>query len=400
MKNKYFKISASTDDLSDIWKLRRRGQRDAERHKQRLRQATKDNLKEIISQEDIISTDGSGKKIKIPVKYLEQWRFKNGKNNKNHGVGHGGQGVDPGDVIHTPKEEGASGAGKEAGELIYEEFNLDEVIQMMMEDLDLPWLEDKPAQVEIETDTILYDDINKKGLMPNLDIRRTLRENIKRNAVAGGKARVGNFKQDDLRFKTYDVKKDYRSNAAIYLIMDRSGSMTTDKKYVAKSFFFWMVQFVKKKYKNVELVFIAHDTDAHFCNEHDFFNLSESGGTKCSSGFKAALDHINTNHPIDLWNNYVFAFSDGDNQDEDNEACIAIVNNLLEHVNAIGYGEIVLSNTNSFYSNTAERELSTLQSIFDKNIASDKFMSMSINKKDDVYNCLKKFFGLKEEDKK
>ncbi len=388
-------ILAVNDELSDIWSLRKRGQRDADRHRERIKKAAKENLKEIINQEDIISTDGTGKKIKIPVKYMEQWRFKNGKNNKNHGVGHGGQNVDPGDVIHAPKEDG-SGPGKEAADLIYEEFNLEEVIQMMMEDLDLPWLEDKPDKVEIETDTILYNDINKKGLMPNLDIRRTLKENIKRNAV-NGTAKVGNFKQDDLRFKTYDVQKDYRSNAAIYLIMDRSGSMTADKKYIAKSFFFWMVQFVKKKYKNVELVFIAHDVAAHFCNEHDFFNISEGGGTQCSSGFKAAYEHINLYHPKDLWNNYVFAFSDGDNESDDNDVCVKIINSLLDNVNAIGYGEIILSNSSSFYGNTAERELSTLQSVFDKNIVSKKFMSMSINKKDDVYNCLKKFFGLKEE---
>jgi sporulation protein YhbH len=390
-------ILSVDDSLSDIWKLRKRGQRDADRHKERIKKAAKENLKDLINQEDIISTDGAGKKIKVPIKYLEQWRFKSGKNNKNHGVGHGGQGIEPGDVIHSPKEEGSS-AGKEAGELIYEEFDLDEVIQMMMEDLDLPWLEDKPDKVEIETDKILYDDISKKGLMSNLDIRRTLKENIKRNAIKGN-AYVGDFKQDDLRYKTYDIKKDYRSNAAIYLIMDRSGSMTTEKKYVAKSFFFWMVQFVKKKYTNVELVFIAHDTEAHICNENDFFNLVENGGTRCSSGFETALSHIKTNYPIDSWNNYVFAFSDGDNQDDDNAECVKIVNELLDNVNAIGYGEIVLSDTSSFYSNSAERELSTLQSVFNINITSNKFMSMSINKKDDVYNCLKKFFGLKEEGK-
>lgn len=394
-------ILTVNDGLSDIWKLRARGKRDADRHKERLRKAAKDNLKEIISSEDIISTDGSGKKIKIPFRQLEQWKFKHGKNKKNHGVGHGGQGVNPGDIIHSDKEqEGDKKAGDKQGDMIYEEFSLDEVISMMMEDLDLPWLEDKPEKVEIETETILYDDVSKKGLMPNIDIRRTLKENLKRNA-AKGSAKVGNFKQDDLRFKTYDVKKDYCSNAAVYLIMDRSGSMTTDKKYVAKSFFFWMVQFIKKKYKNVELVFIAHDTEAYFCNENDFFNIAESGGTKCSSGFHAALNHIKQYHPANSWNNYVFAFSDGDNYDDDNKYCVELVKELLENVNAVGYGEIVLDDgMSSFYANTADWRGSTLQSVFKNRIDNSKFMSVSITKKDDVYNCLKQFFGLKGEVKK
>lgn len=391
-------ILTVNDGLSDIWKLRNRGQRDAQRHKDRLKKAAKDNLKNIINQEDIISTDGSGKKIKIPVRYLEQYRFKHGNNKKNHGVGHGGQGVKPGDILGKDPQQGdGEKAGDKQGDVLFEEFSLDEIINMMMEDLNLPWLEDKPEKVEIETETTLYNDISKKGLMPNLDIRRTLKENLKRNA-AKGNAKVGGFKQDDLRYKTYEVQKDYRSNAAVYLIMDRSGSMTDDKKYIAKSFFFWMVQFIKKKYKKVELVFIAHDTEAYICNENDFFTIAESGGTKCSSGFNAALTNMKQYHPKDAWNNYVFAVSDGDNYEEDNRKCVELVDELLPHVNAMGYGEIILDDATSFYMNTAERTFSTLQSYFNTRITSNKFVSLSINKKDDVYNALKKFFMLNEGD--
>jgi sporulation protein YhbH len=397
---KDFTLHIASDNLSDIWKLRQRGQQDAQRHKERLRKAAKEGLKDIISQQDIISTDGTGKKIKIPVKHLEQWRFKNGKNNKTSGVGHGGQELQPGDIIHQDKDADGQKPGDKQGEMVYEEFSLDEVIEMMMEDLSLPWLEDKPDKVEIETETILYNDINKKGIMPNIDLRRTLKENIKRNAASGKKAVVGNFKQDDLRFKTYDVQKDYRSNASVYMVMDRSGSMTTDKKYIAKSFFFWMVQFIKKKYSKVELIFIAHDTEAYLCNEEDFFNISESGGTKCSSGFDAALKHIKHYHPIESWNNYVFAMSDGDNYEQDNIRCVELVKELLQHVSAIGYGEITLDDLKAFYANTQEWQLSTLQSVFNNDIHSNKFISVSMSKKQDVYGCLKKFFGLKDEDKK
>lgn len=392
-------ILTVNDGLSDIWKLRQRGKRDADRHKERLRKAAKDNLKELISQEDIISTDGNGKKIKIPLRQLEQWRFKHGNNKKNHGVGHGGQDASPGDILGQDPDKSDGKAGDKQGDMLFEEFSLDEIINMMMEDLNLPWLEDKPEKVEIETETILYNDISKKGLMPNLDLRRTLKENLKRNA-AKGSPKIGNFKQDDLRYKTYDIQKDYRSNAAVYLIMDRSGSMTTEKKYIAKSFFFWMVQFIKKKYKNVELVFIAHDTEAYLCNENDFFTMAESGGTKCSSGFDTALKHIKHHHPQDAWNNYVFAFSDGDNYEEDNKLCVELVNELLGHVNAIGYGEIMLESYTSFMNNTQEWTLSTLNSVFKTSINNSKFMSVSISKKDDVYKCLKQFFGLKEEAKK
>ena len=44
----------------------------------------------------------------------------------------------------------------------------------------------------------------------------------------------------------------------ILLIVDTSGSMGTVKKYLARSFYFLLYQFVRQKYQNVEVVFIAH----------------------------------------------------------------------------------------------------------------------------------------------
>ena len=45
------------------------------------------------------------------------------------------------------------------------------------------------------------------------------------------------------------------SNAVVFCIMDTSGSMGTVKKYLARSFYFLLYQFVRQKYQNVEVVF-------------------------------------------------------------------------------------------------------------------------------------------------
>ena len=50
--------------------------------------------------------------------------------------------------------------------------------------------------------------------------------------------------------------------------------MTTSKKYIAKSFFFWMVRFLRLKYQRVETVFIPHDVEAAVVSEADFFTLT------------------------------------------------------------------------------------------------------------------------------
>ena len=49
--------------------------------------------------------------------------------------------------------------------------------------------------------------------------------------------------------------------------MDTSGSMDTMKKYLARSFFFLLYQFISTRYRNVEIVFIAHHTEAYEVTE-------------------------------------------------------------------------------------------------------------------------------------
>ena len=45
------------------------------------------------------------------------------------------------------------------------------------------------------------------------------------------------------------------------------GSMTKRKRNIAEIFYFWMVQFLRKKYENIEVYFILHDSVAEFVTE-------------------------------------------------------------------------------------------------------------------------------------
>ena len=384
-----------SDNFKDIWGLRNRGARDSERHRQRIKKAIKENLHELISQENIISSKG-GKKIKIPMRYLDMYRFRFGKNDGLKGVGQG-EG-EAGDIIAEEKPSGQQGqgdkAGQEEGEELYEEeVDLDEVIEMMLEDLDLPWLEDKENAVEIETEETVFQDIAERGLPSNVDKRRTVMENMKRNAKKG-KMKIGGFQPDDLRYRVWEQVIEQHSNASVFLIMDRSGSMTQEKKYIVKSFFWWMVQFLKRKYKKVELVFIAHDTIAREVEEENFFTISDSGGTYVSSGFILAKKIIEERFPTTSWNNYVFSWSDGDNWAEDNEKCIQSVKEILPLCQAVGYGEVEYSDYFYGWSNSSSFRMSSLASVFEKDgelSINEHFMIARVDKREDVYQCLQKF---------
>ena len=101
----------------------------------------------------------------------------------------------------------------------------------------------------------------------------------------------------DLTYRRLRQDTREESNAVVLCVMDTSGSMDRLKKYLARSFFFLLYQFVCTKYQNVQLVFIGHHTKAKEVSEDEFFHKGESGGTMISSGYKKALEIIHDRFP-------------------------------------------------------------------------------------------------------
>ncbi|HEX8221893.1 MAG TPA: sporulation protein YhbH [Chloroflexia bacterium] len=371
------------------WSLHRKGPQDQQRHKERIKEAIKQNLKHIVSEENIILSDGKHV-IKVPIRSLEEYRFRYDENSGKHaGSGDGDSQV--GDVLGQAGNSKGKGkgagkgqgpAGEEPGVDYYEaEVSVDEIAALLFEDLGLPNLQEKRLQ-EIESPAVRFTDIRKKGAMSNLDKRRTLLENLKRNASAGNPT-VGNIRDEDLRYKTWETRVEYQSNAVVLALMDVSGSMGEFEKYVARSFYFWMVRFLRTKYENVRIVFISHHTEAREVTEEEFFHKGESGGTQVSSAYQLALNIIRERFPSRDWNIYPFHFSDGDNLPWDNDLCVRLVKEMLAECNLFGYGEI----REGYRGST-----STLMSAFNK-VDDPKFISVTINDKAAVYPALQRFFS-------
>ena len=362
------------------WSLHRKGPIDQARHNEKVKEAIKSNLPSIISEEAIITSDGN-KVVKVPIRSLDlpHFRYDFGRN-KHIGQGEGDS--QAGDKVG----QAGPGQGKQAGNMpgmdYYEaDVTIDEIAALIFEDLGLPNLQQKQSET-IEAETFRFNEIAKKGMMSNLDKRRTIMENIKRNAMAN-RPRFADVKEDDLRFKIWvpDVRRE--TNAVVIAMRDVSGSMGEFEKYISRSFYFWMVKFLRTKYNNVRIVFITHHTEAKEVDEETFFKLGESGGTKVSSAYQLALDIIKERYDPNGWNIYPFQFSDGDNWgDVDNRRCVDLVNRLLDASNVFGYGEIREGGV---------RSSSTLMNAF-QSIKNDRFIPVIITDKKDVHPALKKFF--------
>ena len=369
------------------WSLHRKGYIDQQRHNEKIKDAIKQNLHEIVSLEDIILSDGKSV-VKVPIRSLEQYKFRF-DHNKGESVGQGQGGSKVGDVIgRAPSNQQGQGqgqAGDTPGSDYFEaEVNLEDLAALIFEDLGLPNLEEKKNQ-QLEADTIQFKDIRRAGVLANLDKRRTIMENIKRNAMKGN-AKFGGVRSEDLRFKTWDTEVRNESNAVVIAMMDVSGSMGEFEKYIARSFYFWMVRFLRTKYNNVEIVFISHHTEAKEVTEEEFFTKGESGGTRVSSAYQLALDIIQNRYSPADWNIYPFHFSDGDNMFSDNRLCVELVKQLLEKCNLFGYGQI----KQGWY------PAGTLMSVYSQEIDHDKFVAVTIEDKEDVYPALRKFFAIRE----
>jgi uncharacterized sporulation protein YeaH/YhbH (DUF444 family) len=85
------------------WELRHRGLKDSLRHDQRVKDAIRKNLRELIAEEAIITSDGT-RRVKIPLRYLDQYHFKYGQPPQGVGQGEG----QPGEVLGQRSSDGNS----------------------------------------------------------------------------------------------------------------------------------------------------------------------------------------------------------------------------------------------------------------------------------------------------
>jgi len=370
----------------DRWGLSDKGRKDAQRHREKIDDAIRRNARDVIGEESIITRKGK-KIVRIPVRGLKDYRFIHGSGKGGGGAGQGDGG--PGDIIaRKPKQgQGDSKPGNQKGiDYMETEVDIDYLLKIMFEDLGLPWIEEKTKARQIIPKGWKFKAISKKGIPPRLHKKRTMIETIKKNIVLAAaimedtgcdeetayKALNMSFcdlneaimivkenrvdpdastdlviTDDDMRFKKIEQTVEYHSNAVVIAMMDVSGSMYKEKKYLCRSLLFWMTEFLKKSYEHVQIRFIQHTTEAQVVDEDSFFNRGESGGTLCYTAFELANYMIETEYPINEWN--VYCVYCGDGEDFDTEKTVKQIQIMLDKkVNMLSYIEVLLNGEHSY----------------------------------------------------
>jgi uncharacterized sporulation protein YeaH/YhbH (DUF444 family) len=79
------------------------------------------------------------------------------------------------------------------------------------------------------------------------------------------------FCNDDLRYRPLVSRPQPVMHAVVLFALDVSASMTHAERKLAKTFFFFALQGLRRKYGKVETRFIAHTTQAWEFSEPAFF---------------------------------------------------------------------------------------------------------------------------------
>src|ERR1700756_4082520 len=160
---------------------------DRMRHREKVRESIRENIADIIAEESIIGKN-KDKVIKVPLRGIKVYRFIYGENTP--GVGQGDGDGRPGQVVgKTGKEgqgKGDARAGDRPGLDYYEtDVSLEELIDIMFEDLELPNLERRALREIMSDYSTRRKGYRKVGIRVRLDKRRTARQRVMRALATG-----------------------------------------------------------------------------------------------------------------------------------------------------------------------------------------------------------------------
>jgi uncharacterized sporulation protein YeaH/YhbH (DUF444 family) len=261
-----------------------KGELDRQWYLRKLNQAIKAKLPELITKEAVMGS-APDKRIRIAVKKLEEPDFRY----QPQSGGGRGRGVGPGD--------------DNGDDVVWIEMTTEEIMDLLLEDLKLPRLEDKLTGV-LHGEEDRYDDLSTHGPWSNIDKRRSLYQ--------AAKAGRDYLKEDDLRYRSWRTYPKPVTSAVITLVRDASGSMDESKRYLSKSAAWWLVQWIRRQYRYAEIRYFLHTTTPVEVDENDFFNREITGGTAILSTYQTVLQLWEDKFPQDDWNRYLLHFSDGD----------------------------------------------------------------------------------------
>lgn len=362
-----------------------RGARDWLRHNDKVRDAVKQHLPQIVAGADVLT--GGASTVRVPVRMLEHYRFKLRPPGEQQGVGQGQ--AKPGDRIGRPQQDSdnqrGQGGNEDGGVQYTLEFRIDDIVDWLWEEMQLPNLEAKAGKSR--EDDWTREGWDRRGARSRLDRRRSLKESIKRRGVQTSAGQDSpSFTDDDLRYRQLAKREQPATQAVVILLLDVSGSMGERERQISKTFFFWAIQGLRRQYRQLDLVFVAHTSEAWEFEEEEFFRVSGTGGTVASAGLKKVREIVDERFSPSQYNVYLFYASDGENFPSDQPQAMTALEDLAKDCNYSGFLEVA-----PLAGSMPDSEIGKL--FLDLARRDGKVGAFRANGTDDIWNAVRHFFS-------
>ena len=353
----------------------------------RYKQAIRESINETLKNKPIKDIDKIGEEVNISGGSINEPQFQNSKTGGARDfILPGNDRFNEGDKEEKPSGGQGNGKGKKAGGPMdmLDEFHFrltkEEFLDIFFEDLELPNLIKKNLK-SLESFSMKRAGFTTKGSPANLNVEHSMRQALGRKIALGrpnnleieelekelleidfacsaalrpdstlnweelnkqrlaledqlekllARQRQVPFLDDvDMRYTLRTKQPEPITKAVMFCMMDVSGSMGEREKDLAKRFFMLLYLFLGRQYKQVDIRFIAHTTDAKEVTEEEFFYGRESGGTLISTALDKMIEIQKDEYNPAQWNIYCAQASDGENYEEDNAVCVKLLNEYI-----------------------------------------------------------------------
>ena len=405
------------------YELFARGERDWLRHNEKVREAVRAYVPQLLESPDLMSGQPD-RALRVPLHLLEHARFRLadptcGERGAGQGAGRPGDmlrpgrdsaGPEGGEAEHatgpgqrTPGSgggqgntsgHGGDGDGNGGCIRVQLEFAASDIMDWLWEELELPLLVPKPGPGGEAA--AARSGWSRQGAPSQLDRRRTVVQAVKRRA--GQRASAASARRsstalpalvnEELRFRQALPRPQAASKAVVLFAMDVSASMTLAERKLAKTFFHFTLHGLRHRYRDVAVRFLAHTTQAWEFAERDFFQISGEGGTQASSVFDLARDIVRGDYGGGRCNAHLFYASDGENYSEDRVAASQALAALAPLLNYMGYVETAFGPARRVSADSSE-----LYRLFAaRRQAGDPAAICTLRQPDDAWDAIRHFF--------
>jgi uncharacterized sporulation protein YeaH/YhbH (DUF444 family) len=337
-----------------------------ERFLRRYREQIRDAVRKAVGDRSIHNIE-DGADISLPKRDVSEPVFSHGQGGSREMVHPGNQEYLRGDKIARPRggQGGGGGSGASQDGQSEDDFTFritrEEFMNYFFDDLALPRLIRTQLLADAPEWKTRRAGLISEGNPTSLHVVRSMRVGLARRIAMGGdarrqlraaeehlrmveargdapiaeiaalKAEIEELRQRlkrvpfldpfDLRYRNRVREPLPTSKAVMFCLMDVSGSMDESRKDLAKRFFILLYLFLTRHYKQTDVIFIRHHTQAAEVPEDEFFHATESGGTVVSSALTLMHEIIRERYMGSEWNIYGAQASDGDNWQQDSSKC-------------------------------------------------------------------------------